>query len=63
VIAHRLSTIRDADEILVIAHGQIVDRGDHVTLLARGGLYRDLYETQFATQVETLPFASSDGTA
>ena len=62
VIAHRLSTIRDADEILVIASGQIVDRGDHETLLARGGLYRDLYETQFATQVEVLPAASADGT-
>jgi ATP-binding cassette, subfamily B, bacterial len=50
VIAHRLSTIRNADEILVIAQGVVVDRGTHAELFARGGLYRDLYETQFATQ-------------
>ena len=50
VIAHRLSTIRNADEILVVASGEIVDRGSHEALFARGGLYRDLYETQFATQ-------------
>jgi ATP-binding cassette, subfamily B, bacterial len=63
VIAHRLSTIRDADEILVIAQGRIVDRGDHETLLARGGLYRDLYETQFATQVAALPAGPLDASA
>ena len=62
VIAHRLSTIRDADEILVIAGGRIVDRGDHETLLERGGLYRDLYDTQFATQIATLPAGSADST-
>jgi ATP-binding cassette subfamily B protein len=50
VIAHRLSTVRDANEILVIDDGRIVDRGSHLALLARGGLYRDLYETQFAIQ-------------
>lgn len=55
VIAHRLSTIRDADQILVVEAGEIVDRGDHETLLARGGLYRDLYETQFATQATASP--------
>jgi ATP-binding cassette subfamily B protein len=48
VIAHRLSTIRDADTILVMDHGQIVEQGNHVELLARGGAYADLYNAQFA---------------
>ncbi|HEX7165935.1 MAG TPA: ABC transporter ATP-binding protein [Acidimicrobiales bacterium] len=48
VIAHRLSTIRAADQILVVDDGRIVDRGTHDELIARGGLYRELYETQFA---------------
>ena len=47
VIAHRLSTIRSADQILVVADGRIVQRGSHASLLAEGGLYRELYETQF----------------
>jgi ATP-binding cassette, subfamily B, bacterial len=50
VIAHRLSTVREADEILVVDEGQIVERGTHAELLADGGLYADLYITQFATQ-------------
>jgi len=50
VIAHRLSTIRQADQILVIAEGRIVERGSHATLLAAGGLYAELYRTQFAVQ-------------
>jgi ATP-binding cassette, subfamily B, bacterial len=50
VIAHRLSTIRDADQILVIDGGQIVQRGRHEELLASGGLYAELYRTQFAGQ-------------
>ncbi len=50
VIAHRLSTIRNADQILVVEAGRIVQRGTHEELLAAGGLYHDLYETQFATQ-------------
>jgi ATP-binding cassette, subfamily B, bacterial len=62
IIAHRLSTVRDADEILVIDKGTIVDRGDHQTLLARGGLYRDLYQTQFATQV-VVESTTPDGAA
>jgi len=49
VIAHRLSTIRSADQILVVAAGQIVERGTHEALVAAGGLYAELYETQYAT--------------
>jgi ATP-binding cassette, subfamily B, bacterial len=48
VIAHRLSTIRAADEILVVDDGRIVERGPHDDLLSRGGLYAELYQTQFA---------------
>jgi len=47
VIAHRLSTVRDADLICVVDGGRIVERGRHEELLARSGLYRDLYERQF----------------
>jgi ABC-type multidrug transport system fused ATPase/permease subunit len=47
VIAHRLSTIRNADLICVIDDGEIVERGSHEALLARDGLYRELYERQF----------------
>ena len=50
VIAHRLSTVRDADQILVIDGGRIVERGDHDELLAAGGLYAELYQTQFKRQ-------------
>jgi ATP-binding cassette subfamily B protein len=50
VIAHRLSTIRRADQILVVDDGHIVERGTHDTLLASGGLYAELYRTQFAAQ-------------
>ena len=47
VIAHRLSTVRNADQILVVDDGRIVQRGTHAELLAEGGLYADLYRTQF----------------
>jgi ATP-binding cassette, subfamily B, bacterial len=50
VIAHRLSTIREADQILVVDAGRITQRGTHEELLAAGGLYADLYHTQFAGQ-------------
>jgi subfamily B ATP-binding cassette protein MsbA len=47
VIAHRLSTIRSADQILVLEGGEIVERGSHEQLLARGGRYRQLYDKQY----------------
>jgi ATP-binding cassette subfamily B protein len=50
VIAHRLSTIRNADLILVLDEGRIRERGSHERLLAAGGLYAELYRTQFASQ-------------
>jgi ATP-binding cassette, subfamily B, bacterial len=50
VIAHRLSTVREADQILVVDEGRIIERGTHAELLAAGGLYADLYHTQFASQ-------------
>ncbi len=48
VVAHRLSTVRDADAICVVDHGRIAEKGTHEELLAAGGLYRDIYESQFA---------------
>ena len=50
IIAHRLSTIQHVDEILVMDKGQIVERGSHSELLAQNGLYKNLYEVQFANQ-------------
>ena len=47
VIAHRLSTVRNADQILVVDAGRVVQQGTHLELLAEGGLYADLYRTQF----------------
>ena len=52
VVAHRLSTIRNADVILVMQDGRIVEQGNNNTLLAQNGLYRELYQSQFATQEE-----------
>ncbi|MDA0632887.1 ABC transporter ATP-binding protein [Nonomuraea sp. MCN248] len=49
VIAHRLSTIREADEILVVHAGRVAERGRHEELLSRGGLYAELYRTQFSS--------------
>ena len=57
VIAHRLSTVREADVILVVEEGRIVERGRHEELLAAGGLYSELYTTQF----EHSPTARSRG--
>src|SRR5439155_13357332 len=50
VIAQRLSTIKRAHQILVLERGRIVARGTHEELIARGGLYREIYNTQFAGQ-------------
>ena len=47
VIAHRLSTIKNADLILVLKDGDIIEQGTHDELLARGGFYADLYNSQF----------------
>lgn len=52
VIAHRLSTIRDADLILVMDQGSIIEKGTHESLLAQGGFYEKLYNSQFAEEVE-----------
>jgi ATP-binding cassette subfamily B protein len=66
VIAHRLSTVREADQILVISEGRVVERGTHTDLLTANGLYAELYRTQFERQAaagtqetaESLPAAS-----
>ena len=46
LISHRVSTVKDADEIVVMDHGQIVERGDHDALLAHGGYYAELHQRQ-----------------
>jgi len=55
VIAHRLSTVREADQILVVDDGRIVQRGTHENLIAAGGLYSELYRTQFESQSDPQP--------
>ena len=51
VVAHRLSTIRDADNIIVMDQGSIVETGNHDTLMAKNGFYADLYNSQFSENV------------
>ena len=57
VIAHRLSTVREADQILVVEAGRVVERGRHEELLERSGLYAELYRTQFERQAQAEPQA------
>jgi len=59
VIAHRFSTVRDADQILVLDGGRIVERGTHDELFAAGGLYAELYRTQFAVADSPRPFVDA----
>ncbi|MDY3678179.1 MAG: ABC transporter transmembrane domain-containing protein [Actinomyces urogenitalis] len=60
VIAHRLSTIRDADVILVMEHGDIVEQGSHDELMARHGAYFELYQSQFSGPADEESAASGD---
>jgi subfamily B ATP-binding cassette protein MsbA len=62
VIAHRLSTVRNADRIIAMEDGRIKEIGSHAELLAADGLYRRLYEMQFAKEEEEAP-AAADETA
>ncbi|WP_239314000.1 ABC transporter ATP-binding protein [Plantactinospora mayteni] len=61
VIAHRLSTVREADQILVLDGGRIVERGRHEELVAVGGLYAELYRTQFAVAGSPAPYSDAVG--
>ncbi|HEY8952247.1 MAG TPA: ABC transporter ATP-binding protein [Candidatus Dormibacteraeota bacterium] len=63
VIAHRLSTVREADQILVVEAGRIVERGTHTELLAAGGSYADLYRTQFQRQATADPVEPTETAA
>ncbi|MDR5682690.1 MAG: ABC transporter ATP-binding protein [Armatimonadota bacterium] len=66
IISHRISTIRDADWIVVLDDGRIAEQGTHDTLLARGGLYADLYEKQLlreALEATDVPDAADPGSA
>jgi ABC-type multidrug transport system fused ATPase/permease subunit len=61
VIAHRLSTVREAHLILVLRDGEIVEQGSHEELMARRGVYRDIYELQLRPQEEVLLDAAIAG--
>ena len=54
IVAHRLSTIREADTIIVMKDGRIIEQGNHDNLLKQGGFYKHLYESQWAGQEKAL---------
>ena len=54
IIAHRLSTVREADLILVLQNGEIVEQGSHRELVSQGGIYQDIYELQLRPQEEIM---------
>ena len=60
IIAHRLSTVRNADNIIVLSQGQVVEEGTHGELMAKGGLYNQLYTLQFRDEDEQKPPATKD---
>jgi subfamily B ATP-binding cassette protein MsbA len=62
VIAHRLSTIRSADQILVLEHGQIIERGTHAQLMALHGRYRELYDRQHRVEEDVFINPGEDPT-
>ena len=61
VIAHRLSTVREAHLILVLKDGEVVEQGTHTELMARQGIYRNIYELQLRPQAEVLLDAAVAG--
>ena len=61
VIAHRLSSVRNADHILVLKDGGIVEQGNHTELMARGGTYREIFDLQLRPQEEVLLDAAIGG--
>ena len=51
VVAHRLSTVKNADEILVVSSGEIIERGNHQELIEQNGVYKKLYDSQFKDEL------------
>jgi len=59
IIAHRIRTVRDADQILVLKDGRIIERGRHDDLIAKAGLYKEIYDVQLRDQEELARTAAS----